>query len=389
MRRRKKKRKVRRSSTARPSLNANGRTSQAEDPLLVFVSSLIDKMRDERDAVDRAIHSIPITRPWLFEHTPASSQEVEESYLSKVRECDLFVLLLGPDYSRAVAREYQTAKEAGKPVLAFVQRAERTPEQSEFVRSLATKYAQYSGPDDLHDAVMVAVLDEIIRRFKSAVPDVKIPELIQSLPVSARRMDEIAGYIIVGLEEADVGKILFAPFGGTTPPPNLEEAYPSFKGVFFESLDEMKEVFTGLNNAASKARKPSGDPQQAFVQALKDEAITIASRYVIRQRSQKPRPQVTVPGLSYFIWGLAPDVARMVQLMRPEEIHKEPTPVRRGSGEYLFKDVQYFLKVLTEIDRASRQHGGDDEEFLRLLIESAMRLTLLGNDGGDISSSES
>ena len=143
MRRKNKKQRSKHKSSA-PKNRPNNSPTLGETPLLVFVSSLIDKMRRERDAVDRAVRSIPITQPWLFENTPASSQEVEESYLSKVRECNLFVLLLGYDYSAAVAREYQTAVETGRPILAFIQEGEKSTEQNEFIRSLRTKYAFYS-----------------------------------------------------------------------------------------------------------------------------------------------------------------------------------------------------------------------------------------------------
>jgi hypothetical protein len=68
----------------KPSYKApKRRIEELEPPLLVFVSSLIDKMKEERDLADRAIRSIPLTRPWLFEYTPASSQPVRDSYLTK------------------------------------------------------------------------------------------------------------------------------------------------------------------------------------------------------------------------------------------------------------------------------------------------------------------
>jgi hypothetical protein len=42
----------------------------SEPPRIVFVSSLIDKMRNERAAVEHAVRSIPITQTWKFEDTP-------------------------------------------------------------------------------------------------------------------------------------------------------------------------------------------------------------------------------------------------------------------------------------------------------------------------------
>ena len=44
-----------------------------EHPLSVFVSSVIAGMTAERGAAQAAIRTIPLSRPWLFEFSPASS----------------------------------------------------------------------------------------------------------------------------------------------------------------------------------------------------------------------------------------------------------------------------------------------------------------------------
>ena len=91
-----------------------------ENPLIVFVSSIIAGLEAERHAVQAAIQAIPLTRPWLFEFSPASSQPLDESYLSKVRGCDIFVLLLKDRLSDPVRAEVEAAQGAGKPLLVFV-----------------------------------------------------------------------------------------------------------------------------------------------------------------------------------------------------------------------------------------------------------------------------
>ena len=68
------------------------------------MSSVINGMQEERAIVERAVRSLEIARPWRFETAPASSQEMEESYLSKVRECGIFILLVGSAHSQAVRR---------------------------------------------------------------------------------------------------------------------------------------------------------------------------------------------------------------------------------------------------------------------------------------------
>lgn len=347
----------------------------AESPLLVFVSSLIDKMREERDAVHDAILSIPIARPWLFEYTPASSQETEEAYLSKVRESDIFIILLGAEYSKAVEREYQTAVENKKPILAFVQKGEKSPEQNAFISSLSTKYASYTGPENLQPLVLASVFDELVRRFKSTLNQADLPKLIDNLPTPVRKPEEISGYVIVGMEDDTMEKV-FELFGVTRPSENLEELHPSYNQVYFDDFSEMKEVFEALTKAAKKAQAASGDRQQAYLRALKTESLELVSRYIIRERTGKKEPQITVEGINYFIWAVAPDIARLMTLMRPARIKEGPPPAKRTQHEYLFKDINYLLEVFTAIYQASKDAGDDLDEFLRLLLLSAMKLQL-------------
>lgn len=91
-----------------------------ENPLQVFVSSVIAGLEAERQAVRAAIQAIPVARPWLFEFSPASSLPLDESYLSKARACDIFVLLLKDQIRDPVRREVETAQAAGRPRLVFL-----------------------------------------------------------------------------------------------------------------------------------------------------------------------------------------------------------------------------------------------------------------------------
>jgi hypothetical protein len=344
----------------------------SEPPLIVFISSLIDKMMSERDTVDRAIRSIPIIRPWRFERTPASSQPVEESYLSKVRECDLFIILLAHDYSEAVAREYQIAVESNKPVLAFIQNGERSPEQNELIKSLGIKYARYTNSDDLQQTVLVSVLDELVRRFRGSLKQSELHKLIDDLPVPARSLEEVLGYVLVGMEDDSLQSV-FKLFDVFPPPENLEELYPSHKQVYFDNLAEMKEVFDAINNAMKKSRLVTGDRQKVYIRALKEESLKVASRYIVRQKTGK-QLQVPETGVDYFIWAVAPDIARIMTLMRPDQLRNGSTPAHRTKNEFLFKDANYLLAVFKAIVESSDEAGDDMDEYFSLLLLAAARL---------------
>jgi Domain of unknown function (DUF4062) len=357
---------------------------QSETPLVVFVSSQIDKMREDRDAVRRAIASIPATRPWQFDYAPVSSQELEESYLSNVRKCDIFVLILGEEYSDPVNKEYQTALENRKPILIFIRKGTKKLNQQNLIDSLNTKYALYTTPEELEQVVYTSVVDELIRRFKTTLGTSDAPRIVANFPLAVRRFEEMSAYVVIGLEDTEIGKILFEPFGGETPPEDIKQLNPAMEPVFFDNLSEMQEVFVAIRNAATRARISTGDHQKSFLRELKSEASEIASRYIVRQRTKKPEPQITIPGLKYFIWGMAPDIARMMRIMRPEEIVSGPKPIQRTENEYFFTDANYLVKVFAEIYEAGQKAAGNDEEFLRLLLAGAMRLRFLGVDDNDL-----
>ena len=142
-----------------------------EPPLLVFVSSRIDELRAERQAVREAIASLGLTRPWVFESTPATAQPLEASYLDKVRTCDLFVLLVAENTSTAVERELETAVQYGRPILAFLRSsrpgATRNPSTLSLINRIPTKWESFESSSDLAVKVPRALLDEIIRRVRA------------------------------------------------------------------------------------------------------------------------------------------------------------------------------------------------------------------------------
>ncbi|TEU16540.1 MAG: tetratricopeptide repeat protein [Anaerolineales bacterium] len=141
-----------------------------EPKLTVFISSMIGELLKERQVVRQAINSIPLTRAWAFEYAPASADQLEESYLSKVRECDLFILLVGEDISEPVKREYETAIEHGKRCLVFVKRMGRGKARSrqaeEFVQGVGQKYKEFKNRPDLKRQVLKAVVGELVKGYR-------------------------------------------------------------------------------------------------------------------------------------------------------------------------------------------------------------------------------
>jgi len=141
------------------------------DPkLTIFISSMIGPLWEQRAAVEEAIKTgIPLACTWVFERAPASSEDITESYLARVRECDIYLLILGQDISDPVKEEYRTAVECDKPRLCFVQEGvEPTPVLKEFLPTLQAdvKYAAFTDQASLRREVLQAVRQELVQAYK-------------------------------------------------------------------------------------------------------------------------------------------------------------------------------------------------------------------------------
>ena len=67
-------------------------STRGEPDLLVFISSVMDdELNKARCIVQKVFFEFPITRPWAFEYTPASSTSPEDEYLENqvCRLCSL------------------------------------------------------------------------------------------------------------------------------------------------------------------------------------------------------------------------------------------------------------------------------------------------------------
>ena len=342
-------------------------------------------MENEREAVARAVQAIPITRPWRFEATPASTQDVVESYLSKVRECDIFILLIGDADSDAVRREYQTALDASKPVLAFIRDVERPPELDALVRSIRTKYAMYSGLDDLCRSVQAAVTGDVVRRYRGTIRQGDAGKLVEFLapPAPARPISDILGYIVFGLGDTPSREVSFwegllRMFGGVPSYAEpCEKTDSPFEDLYFDDLNEMNEVFASLNRAMMRANRMSGDRQMAFEQAWKDEVLSRASHFVVRRLGLRAEPLTsTAPGLKYLILGVHREYAPLIRLLRTREVVEGSTSRKRDAQEFVFKDATVIQQMATVFQQAQQDSRGDFAEWLRLVIEGAMRVRI-------------
>jgi hypothetical protein len=333
-------------------------------------------MEEEREAADRAIRSIDFSRPWRFESAPASSQTLEESYLSKVRTCDIFVLILGAQYSEPVRNEYAVAVEAGKPVLAFVRAGERSAEQEEFLSTIGTKYGVYESAADLQHRLHAAVADEVVRRYRSTIRPSDVNTFLaprSSLELS--NPNDIIGYTIFGVEENSLfDTLLFDTlelFGGQIVSGSEAVDCPfSTTEIFFASPKEATEVFEALQRATEEAKRNPRNRQKAFLKALGREAAQRVGKYaavlVAHQEGELVPDEL---GLRYLILAIRDDYAPIVRLLQAPEMMKGERTPDPSATRIVMRDVHAILAWADALRRGAA--SGDVAQFRQTMIEAS------------------
>ena len=146
-------------------------------PWRIFLSSVMKDMAEERARVKKAIESLPdLAQAWTWEEGSYASplKTPEEEYLPEVSACHIFLLIVKDDITTPVRREYETARQANKPMLVFVKKCERTQSAQELVDALGKEmtYAVFVDADepdrlaDLDDKVRKAVARLVIDKFE-------------------------------------------------------------------------------------------------------------------------------------------------------------------------------------------------------------------------------
>ena len=158
-----------------------------EPPLVVFVSSRIStQTRWARDAVADTLQQLNQFKPWLFEHAPASSEILADSYLAKVHESDLVIWLVEQETTEPVRAEITAALEATRRILMF--RITPPPSDSateSLITCVGTKWDYVADAADLKGKLQAALGDEIVRAWRAAGRPTK-PPILDTLSAQSR-----------------------------------------------------------------------------------------------------------------------------------------------------------------------------------------------------------
>lgn len=102
----------------------------------VFISSVQRDYADVRKAVRRAVESLGM-RPLMAELAGARPESPQRALLDLVARADVFLLLVGPRYSKPTEDEFDEARRRGKTILVLRQNGDLEPEQQQFLERVA------------------------------------------------------------------------------------------------------------------------------------------------------------------------------------------------------------------------------------------------------------
>ena len=131
---------------------------------------MTDEIEWARATAVEALSKNPTLVPWAFEFTPASSEGAVETYLDKVRDCDIFVWLVSNETTSPVEREIRLALELRKRffwviLLPAERRDSLTNDLLADVRE-RVKYAEVEDAARLRELLTLTFSDEVIRAMR-------------------------------------------------------------------------------------------------------------------------------------------------------------------------------------------------------------------------------
>ena len=148
----------------------------AERELRAFVSSIMDDdTLQYRNTAEACLLKSKFLTPWVFENTPASSENLDEFYLRQVREADVVIWIGGDHTSTPVAREINEAIKFNKRLWVFLlpKKTQRDRDTLAIIEAIRQdqrpKWCELPDNDieSFRDAFELTIKDEVTRSFRN------------------------------------------------------------------------------------------------------------------------------------------------------------------------------------------------------------------------------
>ena len=198
-----------------------------------------------------------------------------------------------------------------------------------------------------------------------------------TVPNRTTDLREISNYVIIGLETQHQLRPIFEMFARLPDAKALMTSDPDFEEIPFGDFSEMTEVFTALTRVLNNA-KQRGGTEGALLSCLKDEVISQASEHVL-QRNSASQPNASQSfGVEYMIWSVHKEWASVIRALRIKRILSGEMEIKRTSeNEIAFDDIRRLQLMATTLQEAAVAGKNSPQDFLRLVLQGAMRAQLM------------
>ena len=122
-------------------------------PIHLYVSSSSD-LSPEREAIGRIVAALPVTIGWQISHTPLAGSPAAGAPAMlglaeleiRIRDCDLYALVLGQDLTAPMGFEVRSALSSARLLGAYRKACSRSPSAQDAVRTLDVEWQRYADP---------------------------------------------------------------------------------------------------------------------------------------------------------------------------------------------------------------------------------------------------
>ncbi len=128
----------------------------------LFVSAGPD-LEPEREVIGRVVAQLPVQLGWEIKRTPPPG-EPRPADLAGVRQCDLFVLLMGRDIAAPVGIEWEAARQSGRRIVPLLRKGRRTPAAAIFLREAQVEWQLFESAAELEELVRAALIHVLLER---------------------------------------------------------------------------------------------------------------------------------------------------------------------------------------------------------------------------------
>lgn len=173
--------------------------------LKIFVSSVMEGLKRERNAAEKAIKELDLD-PEQFELFPAYPGTTKDICLERVKECNIFILILKDRISPIVLEEFQTAEEYDKDILVFLKSDPNNEKLKDFIEGIERDYTykKFSTENELKRYIKKSIQNVLVGSYKSSRDEYFDEKNVETLIDETITVDAFQRkWFVLELEEGD------------------------------------------------------------------------------------------------------------------------------------------------------------------------------------------